>query len=104
MGSSPIEASGGEHHQLRLWRDNRTANLWTISEEELVSRFQAWPRRAETIIWRGIEHALRLFITDREDRGGLNSVFDEEPFQQFISRQWKRLAAANRDVDRELNP
>jgi hypothetical protein len=91
-----------EARPMRLWRENRINQEWSISDEDLIERFQKWPRRARTIVWRGIEYALRLFITDREDRGGLNSVFDEEPFQQFLTRHWQRLIEANAHVEAEI--
>lgn len=68
---------------IRLWKDNRTDAEWQIDLDELATKFIAYDERHElTAYWR-LERAVRAFLTDKESDGGLQSVFDEEQYEEI---------------------
>jgi len=94
---SSMIGPGGTRHtpaELRLWRENRRDQEWTISDADLLERFRKWPGRpgmaprAELIDWRGHEWALSIFVSDPS---GLNSVWDRPDWEALMGRIWPLL-------------
>lgn len=71
---------------IKLWKDNKLAGQWNIEIDELARRFWQWNADNDRLTdsW-PLDRCIRKFITDAEKEFGLQSVFDEEQYNEIYS-------------------
>ena len=74
---------------MRLWKDNRTDQEWTLEDAEIARRFWASQYGRNTLEGVRLDRALPLFIGAKESEGGLQSVWDSEHLAGL--REYDRL-------------
>ncbi len=68
--------------KLTLWKENKKDQEWSMSYDEIGDKF----RKSDYFVavskgGYSLEYGLKLFLSQND---GLNSVFDEEPFQDLF--------------------
>lgn len=71
--------------QIKLWKDNKRAQEWTLEAEELAKRFWEWNAKERITDTWPLDRCIRAFITDSEAEGGLQSVLDEDQYNDIYS-------------------
>lgn len=74
---------------MRLWRENRTDQEWTATDDELVSGFLQWADSHLSNL--RVEMQVRAYLVATD---GAHSAFEEPDFQAFCERTWGRLKEA----------
>ena len=70
---------------IKLWKDNKLDQEHEIEIDEIAKRFWEWDaKEGASQIWT-LERCIRVFITDKEENGGLQSVFDEDDYQDIYA-------------------
>lgn len=67
---------------MKLWKENRTDQQWELSMEEIAEQFASSQYSPHVIKHWRLERCLRAFLTAPD---GLNSVFDEEDFDELYT-------------------
>ena len=68
---------------IRLWKDNKLNQEHEISINDLVTKFWEYEDRHDLVGSWPLERCIRAFITDKESEGGLQSVFDEQDYEDI---------------------
>ena len=81
---------------MKLWKNNRTDQEWELSNEEIARRF--WADRAAKGAGEvgHLGKALRCFIVDHEENGGLSSVLDESEYDalhEVVFATWPKAVS-----------
>jgi len=71
--------------QIKLWVNNQRKLEWSIEAEELAIRFWEWEAKEKVTDSWPLDRCIRKFITDSEEEGGLQSVFDEDQYNDIYS-------------------
>ena len=67
-----------------LWKDNMVANKWSMETAEIARRFIEYDDRHKLSNGWPLDRCVRAFLTDKEDDGGLQSVFDESEYEEVF--------------------
>jgi hypothetical protein len=70
---------------IKLWKDNKTDQEWSIDADDLAAKFWDYDRQHELTGSWPLDRCIRAFITDKETEGGLQSVFDEDQYNDIYS-------------------
>jgi hypothetical protein len=76
----------------KFWKDNRLDKEFELTQEELCEKFDYWLHiQMDNLETRGFQWyeyyystLIRIFITDKEDVGGLQSVFEEDDYEALF--------------------
>ena len=71
--------------QIKLWKDNKRDQEWTLEAEELAKRFWEWDAKEKVTEGWPLDRCIRAFITGRKAEDGLQSVFDEDQYNDIYS-------------------
>jgi hypothetical protein len=70
---------------ITLWKGNKRSQEWTIEVEELAKKFWAWNAKERITDTWPLDRCIRAFITDAEKENGLQSVFNEDQYNEIYS-------------------
>ncbi len=72
-----------EMREIKLWKENKINQEWTITFEELTKRFyNSWMYSEFQFQW-PLDRILRGFISGNE-KDELNSVFDDNDYEELL--------------------
>lgn len=71
--------------QIKLWVNNKRELEWFLEAEQLAIRFWEWETKEKVTDSWPLDRCIRAFITDKESEGGLQSVFDEDQYNDIYS-------------------
>jgi len=69
---------------MKFWKDNKTDNEFELTHEEVLSRFYKWVNAGEGCATWSLDRNVRVFLTAREINLGVQSVFDEDEYEDFF--------------------
>ncbi len=71
---------------IKLWIDNQRSREWTLEMDALAKKFWEWNAANDRLTdsW-PLDRCIRKFITDAEKEFGLQSMFDEDQYNEIYS-------------------
>lgn len=89
--------------KFKFWKENKVANLFQLSESELVNAFKEWlpKRKQEWIAFYGTEIIINDFISSKD---GLNSVTELDALDLIYDLLKPILLDYERKIEPDTDP